>query len=224
MKFRVSSQFGALEEIRNGRIHNGIDLAMPKGTELHSIASGTVERVVNNIGGLGKGVYIKDGNGDVQIYGHLDQVSVKEGAHIDVGDLIGFSGNTGHSTGPHLHFGLMHDSQYADPTPLLNTVQHYSGEIAGPSILGVKGPAMWIIEKATGHTQGEIISSAKTHIIDWLHAAASVAFDLSFGIGLIGCAALIILGVAGLKDGFRWSGLLFVASSVIRMLLGGAAQ
>jgi murein DD-endopeptidase MepM/ murein hydrolase activator NlpD len=218
MKFRISSQYGVFEEIRNGRMHAGVDLAMPTGTELHSIASGTVERVVHHTAGLGNGVYVRAGNGDVHVYGHLNKVNVHQGDRVSAGDLLGYSGNTGHSTGPHLHFGLLHKGQIADPSALIDSVQYYSGEIAGPALLGIKGPATVMFQNPIVK---HVTHSATTHVLSWLREAGMVIFDLSYGICLVGCAALIILGALGLKDGYRWAGMTFGIYSVIRLFGGG---
>ncbi|MGG1638254.1 M23 family metallopeptidase [Paenibacillus sp. NRS-1760] len=226
MKFRISSEYGVMEEIRNGRVHHGIDLAMPRGTELHSIAEGTVERVVDyGATNLGKGIFIRSEDGSIHVYGHLDKVIVHRGDHVDSGDLIGLSGNTGHSSGPHLHFGLIKDGHFTDPTPLVEAVQNFSGEIAGPGIFQVKGPASWIIDKAMdGSFKEHVKSNIQEHIHDFLVDAGAVLFELSFSIGLIGCASLIILGAMGLKDGYRWAGLTFGACALVRLLLGGSAS
>lgn len=225
MKFRVTSEYGVLEEIRNGRVHHGIDLAMPRGTELHSIAEGTVERVVNyGSENLGNGVFILSEDGGIHVYGHLDQVIVHRGDHVDAGELLGLSGSTGHSSGPHLHFGLIKDGHFTDPSSLVDAVQHYSGEIAGPGIFKVKGPATWIAEKAIdGSLKEHVKSNIQEHIQAFLVDAGEVLFELSYAIGLIGCATLIILGAMGLKDGYRWSGLTFGACALIRLLLGGSS-
>ncbi|MGM0882575.1 MAG: M23 family metallopeptidase [Bacillota bacterium] len=224
MKFRISSEYGVLEEIRNGRVHHGVDLAMPRGTELHSIAEGTVWRVVDyGSENLGKGVYVRTDDGDIHVYGHLDSINVRRGEHIDAGELIGLSGNTGHSSGPHLHFGLIKDGHFDDPAPLVDAVQHYSGEIAGPSIFAVKGPAMYLYEHAAGTAKEHVKSEVQRHIMEWLGQAASVALELSYAFGLIGCAVLIILGAMGFKDGYRWSGLTFGGYALIRLLLGGTS-
>lgn len=225
MKFRISSEYGVLEEIRNGRVHHGVDLAMPRGTELHSIEEGTVERVVDyGSDNLGKGVFIRSEDGGIHVYGHLDKISVKQGEHVDLGELIGLSGNTGHSSGPHLHFGLIKDGHYTDPTTLVDAVQNYSGDIAGPGIFAVKGPAMFLYEHAAGTAKEHVKSEVQRHIMEWLGEAAGVALELSYAFGLIGCAVLIILGVMGLKDGYRWSGLTFGGYALIRLLLGGSAS
>jgi murein DD-endopeptidase MepM/ murein hydrolase activator NlpD len=220
MKFRITSEYGVVEEIRDGRAHTGLDLAMPRGTELHSIADGTVERIVNN-SSLGNGVYIRTHGGDVHLYGHLDSVKVKVGEHIDKGELLGLSGSTGHSTGPHLHFSLLHNGHYSDPSHLTAALQHFSGEIAGPSILGVTGPATWVAKKAAKHADKVIehaTSSIKEHILNFLYETSLAIVELSYGIALIGTAVFIILGVMGLEKGYRWAGLTFGVYSLIRLL------
>lgn len=224
MKFRITSEYGALEEVRHGRAHTGIDLAMPKGTELHSIAEGTIDRIVNN-SSLGKGVYVRADNGDVHLYGHLDSVKVRVGEHIDKGELLGFAGNTGHSTGNHLHFSLIRDGHYVDPSSLVDVVQHYSGEIAGPSILGVSGPASWVAKKVAKKAgehildaETHIVHSLRDHILHFLYETSLAIVELSYGIALIGTAVFIILGVMGLRNGFRWAGLTFGVYTFIRLL------
>ena len=130
MKFRISSEYGVLEEVRNGKFHNGIDLAVPKGTELHSISNGTIERVVDyGSQNIGKGVIIRTEQGELHVFGHMDNISVHKGDVVQVGDLIGFSGNTGHSTGAHLHFGLIKNGNFSDPSSLIPDLQHFTGNI-----------------------------------------------------------------------------------------------
>jgi Peptidase family M23 len=128
MKFRLTSEYGELSLVRD-HPHRGIDIAMPENTTLRSIADGVVERVVDfGNENIGKGVMIRHEDGTVAIYGHLNEINVKPGQHVDAGDVIGLSGNTGHSTGPHLHFG-MKDAQgnFVDPTPIAERVDAMSG-------------------------------------------------------------------------------------------------
>lgn len=224
MKFRISSEYGVLEEIRGGREHHGVDLAMPRGTELHSIMSGTVERVVDHgADNIGRGVILRTDTGDLHVYGHMDSVAVHAGQRVDPGDLLGISGNTGHSSGPHLHFGLIQDGGFANPTALVPDLQRFSGDIAGPGILGIKGPAGWVADKVVDHAAEHVAHGAREHIIHWLVEAGAVLVDLSYGIGLVGCTVLIILGALGMRDAYRWSGLVFGVYSLIR-LLGGAGR
>jgi murein DD-endopeptidase MepM/ murein hydrolase activator NlpD len=129
MKFRLSSKYGELSEIRNNVPHHGIDLAMPQGTELRSLLNRTVEKVVDyGNQNVGKGVFIRNDDGTLSIYGHMSKIKVKIGEHLHSGESIGYSGNTGHSTGAHLHYGMKDASgQWIDPTPVAEHVSNMSG-------------------------------------------------------------------------------------------------
>lgn len=222
MKFRLTSPYGAMEEIRDGRPHTGIDLAMPEGTTLRSVADGIVERVTE-LGSLGKGVIIHTEDGLHFVYGHMSKVSVKVGQQVDAGQLIGLSGNTGHSTGPHLHFGMARHGEWIDPTPLADTIAEMSG---GPD------RAWWDIRGKIADQISESIDGAKEaakeavqeQIYIFLQAAGEVVLELTYAVTLIGCAALIILKVAGYKDGYRHAGVLFVVNVMLRLVMGGAMQ
>ena len=91
--------------------HRGLDFGIGKGTKVGAAMSGTVESLTygtegdwNSGGGYGNSVYIKGNNGVWYRYAHLSQIGVKKGQSVNAGDTIGLSGNTGWSTGPHLHF------------------------------------------------------------------------------------------------------------------------
>ncbi|WP_286231327.1 M23 family metallopeptidase [Neobacillus mesonae] len=130
MKFRLSSEYGELSEVRNSIPHRGIDFAMPEGTELRSLMNGTVERVVDfGTNNLGKGVFIRNEDGTLSIYGHMSQIKVKLGEKLQAGESIGFSGNTGNSTGAHLHYAMKDSNgQWIDPTPVAENVSNMSGD------------------------------------------------------------------------------------------------
>jgi murein DD-endopeptidase MepM/ murein hydrolase activator NlpD len=129
MKFRVSSPYGELAEVRDNVPHHGIDFAMPEGTALRSFSDGVVERVVNfGHNNLGKGVFIRNDDGTESIYGHMSEIDVKAGQHLHSGDVIGLSGNTGNSTGPHLHYGMQDaHGAWLDPTPIADKVANIQG-------------------------------------------------------------------------------------------------
>lgn len=86
--------------------HNGVDLAGPVGTPLRAAAAGTV--IVASVGGYGGGygnyVVIRHANGTQTLYGHMNTISVSVGQTVNRGQYIGGLGNTGRSTGPHIHF------------------------------------------------------------------------------------------------------------------------
>ena len=107
---RLSSPFGP----RWGRMHYGIDIAVSEGTSVKASASGTVLRAFNN-GGYGLFVEIDHGGGWVTRYGHNSKLLVKPGDHVSRGEVISKSGNTGTSTGPHLHFEIRKNGTPVDP-------------------------------------------------------------------------------------------------------------
>jgi murein DD-endopeptidase MepM/ murein hydrolase activator NlpD len=99
---------------RWGRMHEGIDLAVPTGTPVVASASGTVI-VAGWLGGYGNLVVIDHHNGVATAYGHNTSVTVAYGQSVAQGQLIAYSGNTGHSTGPHLHFEVRVNGTPVDP-------------------------------------------------------------------------------------------------------------
>lgn len=116
--YRISSEFGTRKDPFTGKTanHQGIDLALPKGTEVGANISGTVVfagfgQKGSGYGGYGYAVAVKDSSGNVHVYGHLDSVSVKKGQKISSGTLLGKSGSTGRSTDPHLHYEVRKKGQ-----------------------------------------------------------------------------------------------------------------
>lgn len=224
MKFRLSSEFGAFEEIREGRAHNGIDLAMPEGTELRSIADAVVERVVDYGGeNIGKGVILRLEDGTNAIYGHMSDVSVKVGDVLKVGDTIGLSGNTGHSSGAHLHFALNKDGDWLDPTPIADELAEISGEgISWLDTLLIKGPLTNILWEGGKETIRENAkATTKEIIMGSLAAVGEVVMDFAYSVALCGTGLLIILRVVGYTPANKYIGLLPVSYVLLRYLFGG---
>jgi len=119
---RVTSKYGPRTDPVTGEpaFHHGIDYATPVGTPIYANQPMTVTKVGYEPG-YGKYVYAKDANGNEHRYGHLDSQNVKPGDTINPGDKIANTGNTGKSTGPHLHYevrkpdGNSVDPQSVDP-------------------------------------------------------------------------------------------------------------
>jgi murein DD-endopeptidase MepM/ murein hydrolase activator NlpD len=114
---RLTSTFGP----RWGTLHAGIDLAAPIGTPEYAAMDGVVLEA-GPASGFGLAVYIQHDNGDVTVYGHMEEILVTAGQVVKAGDTIALLGNRGQSTGPHLHFevhvgGI--DGQKIDPRPWL---------------------------------------------------------------------------------------------------------
>lgn len=123
MAYRITSYFGQKESFRSTG-HSGIDFAMPQGTPLRAIRDGIIQ--VKDFGekNAGKMIKIKGEDGRDYIYGHLSKFSVKEGQVINKGEIIGYSGNTGFSTGSHLHFGIKEGGRFIDPSPYISDIQN----------------------------------------------------------------------------------------------------
>jgi murein DD-endopeptidase MepM/ murein hydrolase activator NlpD len=106
----VSSGFG----YRWGRLHAGIDIPLAEGTPLRAAASGRVI-IAGWVGGYGNYTCIQHAGALSTCYGHQSRLGTSVGASVGQGQVIGYSGNTGHSTGPHLHFEVRINGQPVDP-------------------------------------------------------------------------------------------------------------
>lgn len=95
--------------------HAGIDFSAPEGTKVLSTAGGIVVSSGFD-SGYGKKVIIDHGLGFQTIYAHLSKAVVRQGQHVKRGEIIAFSGNTGRSTGPHLHYEVRKDNLVVNPT------------------------------------------------------------------------------------------------------------
>ncbi|MCA9361096.1 peptidoglycan DD-metalloendopeptidase family protein [Candidatus Kaiserbacteria bacterium] len=111
----ITQRFGytqfALSGAYNGSQHNGMDLGAPIGTKIYAPLTGTVRMTGNtdSVPGCyswGKWVLIDHPNGLSSMFAHLSQIAVSAGQKVSTGDVVGYVGNTGYSTGPHLHYTL----------------------------------------------------------------------------------------------------------------------
>jgi murein DD-endopeptidase MepM/ murein hydrolase activator NlpD len=103
------TEFSKTQAIYNGNGHNGIDMAAPIGTPLKASADGVVlgsgdTDLVCYRASYGKWVMIDHNNGLATIYGHMSLIKVSAGQQVKRGDIIGYTGNSGYATGPHVHF------------------------------------------------------------------------------------------------------------------------
>ena len=97
------------------RMHYGQDFAVPYGTDIYATGDGTVIESGWNSGGFGNYIMIDHGYGLQTTYGHLSQIRVSKGMDVRRGDLIGLSGNSGTSSGPHLHYQIDQFGQHKNP-------------------------------------------------------------------------------------------------------------
>ena len=114
---RVTSPFGTRIHPITGvkRVHKGVDLGAPSGTPIYASRAGTVTTATYQAGGAGYYVNINHGDGFSSIYMHMTNFIVHAGQQVSQGQVIGYVGSTGMSTGPHLHFGVAYGGQYVNP-------------------------------------------------------------------------------------------------------------
>lgn len=109
---RITQHFGEISNLYRGKGHNGLDVGVPVGTPVYAAADGTVMAADNNDQSgwrkyqYGKHILIRHADNLATLYGHLSRYIVSPGQAVVKGQLIGYSGNTGYSTGAHLHFGV----------------------------------------------------------------------------------------------------------------------
>ncbi|MFW5804863.1 MAG: M23 family metallopeptidase [bacterium] len=114
----ISSGYGSRFDPYNNRevFHHGIDFAAAIGVEIYSTGNGIVKETLYNETGYGKEVVIDHGFGYSTRYAHLHEIYVKKGEKIKRGQLIGLMGNTGKSTGPHLHYEVLRYNISVNPS------------------------------------------------------------------------------------------------------------
>jgi len=114
--YRLTSGFGMRKNPITGnmRVHQGVDLAAPMGTEVYAAGDGIVTETGNDPV-YGNYIVIKHGGNWASLYGHLQRIGVALQSSVKSGMLIGWVGSTGQSTGPHLHFELRQDGKARDP-------------------------------------------------------------------------------------------------------------
>jgi murein DD-endopeptidase MepM/ murein hydrolase activator NlpD len=114
---RVASGFGSRIDpvYKTIKFHAGLDFAAPQGTPIYATADGRVTTAGNNGNGFGNHVEINHGYGYETLYGHMFRVKVRAGQMVKRGEVIGWVGSTGKSTGPHLHYEVHKGGRPLDP-------------------------------------------------------------------------------------------------------------
>lgn len=114
---RMTSGFGMRKNplTKEDKMHKGVDFSAKTGTPVIATASGTVEKVESLKGGYGNYIQIKHDDQYQTLYAQLSEMDVKAGDKVDKGQLIGKVGNTGQSTGPHLHYEVIKNGEKVDP-------------------------------------------------------------------------------------------------------------
>lgn len=123
---------------RRKRPHRGIDLAAPRGSAVMASNDGIVIYTGSGFTGYGKMIMIEtvdtqDGGNWATLYGHLDKILVYEGKKVRQGEVIGALGNTGRSSGPHLHFEIRRLNGPIDPLPMLPAGEALTNDVDNES-------------------------------------------------------------------------------------------
>ena len=116
-KYRLSSGFGYRRDPFTGRSkrHTGVDFALKPGNPVYSTGDGVVESVKFELFGYGNQIVIDHGFGYKTRYAHMKSIGVAEGMKLKRGECIGLSGNSGRSSGPHLHYEVMYKDAFVNP-------------------------------------------------------------------------------------------------------------
>lgn len=169
---KVTTKYGQTDKVHNNP-HKGIDFAVGIGTSVMAAAAGTVKGTggssANTMGtsnhSYGIWLEIDHGGGYTTLYGHLSSVGVSKGQQVTQGQVVALSGNSGYSTGPHLHFELRKDGVQIDPSAALggnyssggassfsdsqSTASSMEGGVAAAELLGFSNAG---ISKASGYS------------------------------------------------------------------------
>lgn len=114
---RIASGFGyRIDPVyKTTRFHGGLDFTAPIGTPIYATADGTIKEAGYNTGGFGNHVVINHGYGYQTLYGHMSRIAVRDGQSVKRGQVIGYVGNSGKSTGAHLHYEVIKNGTHLDP-------------------------------------------------------------------------------------------------------------
>jgi murein DD-endopeptidase MepM/ murein hydrolase activator NlpD len=114
---RIASGFGYRVDpvYKTVKFHAGLDFTAPQGTPIYATADGTVTEAGISDGGYGNNVVINHGYGYETLYGHMYRIKVRRGKRVKRGEIIGYVGSTGKSTGPHCHYEIHKNGRKVDP-------------------------------------------------------------------------------------------------------------
>lgn len=136
----LSSSYGMRVHPITGRVarHNGIDIPAPHGTPIYATADGIVGRA-QRLGGYGNYVEIEHGNMIQTRYGHMSSYIVRPGQQVKRGEIVGYVGSTGRSTGNHLHYEVRIEGAPVNPMPFVRSDQMAIAALTGDK-LAMGGP------------------------------------------------------------------------------------
>ena len=114
---RLSSGFGRRIDpyYKKPKFHYGVDFSAPQGTPIYATGNGTIKKTKKSRRGFGNHIVIDHGYGYESLYAHMQKYTVRKGQKVKRGDLIGYVGNSGKSTAPHLHYEVHKDGRKVNP-------------------------------------------------------------------------------------------------------------
>lgn len=114
---RLSSGYGRRIDpyYKKPKFHYGVDFSAPKGTPIYATGNGTIKKTKKSRRGFGNHLIIDHGYGYESLYAHMQKYIVRKGQKVKRGDLIGYVGNSGKSTAPHLHYEVHKDGRKVNP-------------------------------------------------------------------------------------------------------------
>jgi len=135
---KITSEYGF--RVLNGiqENHKGIDIAVPVNTSIGSIADGVIKSMGYS-NARGNYVVVDHVDGYSSLYQHLSKATVAQGAKVSMGQVIGLSGNTGNSTGPHLHYEVYKDGSNINPKDFTSALKNNLGIMSGFDTDGILG-------------------------------------------------------------------------------------
>lgn len=140
-KMSLSSSYGMRVHPVTGKLarHNGIDIPAPYGTPIYATADGIVGRA-QRLGGYGNYVEVEHGNAIQTRYGHMSSYVVVPGQSVKKGDVLGYVGSTGRSTGNHLHYEVRIEGAPVNPMPFCQSDTMSIAAMTGNKKLAMGGP------------------------------------------------------------------------------------
>lgn len=161
----ITSRYGKRDHpvLNRDVFHKGVDLKAIRNTPVFASAEGIVEWAGNHkSSGLGRMVQLDHNFGFGSIYGHLAEVEVKVGQYVQPGDLLGYSGSTGLTDGPHLHYEVSYLNRRLNPAPFLEwTLENYAAIFATEEQVQWESLTEMINRKVTGQPEVPLLRQAQ---------------------------------------------------------------
>ena len=161
----ITSRYGNREHpvLNRDAFHKGVDLKAARGTPVYAAGEGVVEWAgEHKSSGLGRMIQLVHNFGFESIYGHLTKVEVKTGQYVEQGDLIGYTGSTGLTDGPHLHYEVSYLNRRLNPAPFLEwNLENYGALFASEERVQWESLSEMINRKVGGQPETPLLPQAQ---------------------------------------------------------------